>query len=121
MEQPMSFGLRHSQQNADHLHRQFGGDFDQKVERLAWLNRIQQAACPHPQIVLHPGDHSRCQPRTDQPANLRVSRVVHHVQHLPRDRQILQQRATERPRAPGNRGKSQRITKHRKGFRVCGH
>ena len=32
-----------------------------------------------------PADHSRCQPGADQPPDLRMPRVVHHVQHLTRD------------------------------------
>ncbi len=42
LEQPMPFGLRHSQQDADHLHRQLRGDVDHEVERLARLDGIQQ-------------------------------------------------------------------------------
>ena len=59
-------------------------------------------------------------PGTDQPADLRVPRVVHHVEHLTRDRQVLQQRAAERPRAAGHRRVRLRITQHRKRFRVGG-
>ena len=43
LEQPMPFGLRHSQQNADHLHRQLGGDVDEEVERLAAVARRRAA------------------------------------------------------------------------------
>ena len=35
LEQPMPFGLRNSQQDADHLHRNLCGHVDEKVERLA--------------------------------------------------------------------------------------
>ena len=116
----MSFGFRHSQQDADHLHRQFGGDVDHEVERLTGHHRIQQPARPGPQIVLDATDHPRRQPGTDEPANLRMPRVVHHVEHLARDRQVLQQRAAERPRATGHRGVGLRITQHLKCFRVRG-
>ena len=54
----MPFGLRHSQQDADHLHRQLGGDVDQEVERLTRLDRIQQAAGAATQIVLDPARSS---------------------------------------------------------------
>ena len=97
LEQPMSFGLRDSQQYADHLHRQLGGHVDDEVERLAVDDRVQQAPCPRSQIVLDPGDHPRCQAGTHQATNLGVTRVVHHVEHLASDGQILQQRAAVRP------------------------
>ena len=44
LEQPMPFGLRHSQQDADHLHRQFRGHVDEEVERHARLDRVEQRA-----------------------------------------------------------------------------
>jgi len=116
----MPFGLRHSQQDADHLHRQFGGDVDQEVERFSRPYRIQQATRPGPQIVLDAADHPRRQPGADQSADLRMPRVVHHVEHLARDGQVLQQRAAERPAAPGNRRVGHRILEHLKGFRVRG-
>ena len=47
-----------------------------------------------------------------------MSRVIHHVEDLTGDRQILQQRAAERSRAAGHRRVRHRISKHRKGFRV---
>ena len=97
LEQPMSFGLRDSQQYADHLHRQLGGHVDDEVERLAVDDRVQQAPCPRSQIVLDPGDHPRCQAGTHQATNLGVTRVVHHVEHLASDGQILEQRAAVRP------------------------
>ena len=117
----MPFGFRHSQQDADHLHRQFGGDINQEVERFARHHRIQQPARPGAQIVLDQTDHPRCQPGADQPPNLRMPRVVHHVEHLTRDGQVLQQRAAERSATAGDRGVRHRITQHLKGFRVRGH
>ena len=114
----MSFGLRDSQQDADHLHRQFGGYVNEEVERFAGHHRIQQATRPGPQIVLDATDHPRRQPGTDEPANLRMPRVVHHVEHLARDGQVLQQCAAERPRATGNRRECHRITQYLKRFRV---
>jgi len=119
-EQPMSFGFGHSQQDADHLHRQFGGDVNQEVERLARHHRVQQPARPGPQIVLDEADHPRRQPGADESPNLSVSRVVHHVEHLARDGQVLQQRATERPLTAGDRREGHRILQHRKSFRVGG-
>jgi hypothetical protein len=47
-----------------------------------------------------------------------VPRVVHHVQDLASDGQILQQCSTIRPRAARHRRISNRITKHRNGFRI---
>ena len=93
----MPFGFRHSQQDADHLHRQFGGDVDQEVERLAGHHRIQQPTGPGAQVVFDTTDHPRRQPGADESPNLRVSRIIHHVEHLTRDGQVLQQRAAERP------------------------
>ena len=43
LEQPMPFGLGHSQQDADHLHRQLGRDVDQEVERHPGLDGVEQA------------------------------------------------------------------------------
>ncbi len=117
----MPFGFRHSQQDADHLHRQFGGDVDEEVERRARHHLIEQATRPGPQIVLDATDHPRRQAGTDQSADLRMSRVVHHVEDLTGDGQVLQQRPAERPRPTRHRRECFRITKHRKRFRVGGH
>ncbi len=103
LEQPMSFGFRDSQQDADHLHRQLGGDVDQEVERLARDHLVEQPARPGPQVVLDQTDHPRRQAGADQPPNLRVPRIVHHVEHLTGDRQVLQQRPAVRPGATGDR------------------
>ena len=116
----MPFGFRHSQQDADHLHRQFGGDVNQEVERFARHHRIQQPARPGPQIVLDATDHPRRQPGADESPNLRMPRVVHHVEHLARDGQVLQQRAAERSRTTGDRRVRHRITQYLKRFRVRG-
>ena len=120
LEQPMTFGLRHSQQDADHLHGQLGGDVDHEVDRFARHHRIQQSARPGPQVVFDPPDHPRRQPGADESANLRMPRVVHHVEHLARDGQVLQQRAAERARTAGDRRVRHRILQHRKRFRVRG-
>ena len=72
------------------------------------------------QIVLDAADHPRRQPGADQPPDLRVARVVHHVEHLARDGEVLQQRAAERPRAAGHRRVRLRITQHGKRFGVGG-
>ena len=74
-----------------------------KSNGVARHDRIQQPPRPRPQIVLDPRDHPRRQARTDQPADLRVTGVVHHVEHLTGDGQVLQQRPAERPRAAGHR------------------
>ena len=60
----MPFGLRNSQQDADHLHRQLRGDVDQEVERLPRLDGIQQPPGAGTQIVLDAADHSRRQARS---------------------------------------------------------
>ena len=64
LEQPMPFGLRHSQQDADHLHRQLGGDVDQKIEARPRHHRIEQTARAGAQIVLDAADHPRRQTRS---------------------------------------------------------
>ena len=116
----MPFGLRHSQQDADHLHRQFGGDVNQKVERFAGHHGIQQPTRAGPKVVLDAADHPRCQPGADESPNSRVPRIVHHVEHLARDGQVLQERAAERPFTAGYRRESHRILEHRKCFRISG-
>ncbi len=116
----MPFGFRHSQQDADHLHRQLGGDVDQEVEWFARDHGVQQPTGPCPQVVFDQADHSRRQPRADQPPDLRVPRIVHHVEHLTGDRQILQQRSAERPVTAGDRRERDRIFQHRKRFGVGG-
>ena len=107
--------LRHSQQDADHLHRQLRGDVDHEVERHS-RQAVEQRA-RGPQIVLDAADHARRQPGADQPADLRMPRIVHHVEHLAGDRQILQQRPPY-GRAAGHRRVGLRIPQHRKGFGV---
>jgi hypothetical protein len=99
----MPFGFRHSQQDADHLHWQLSGDAEYEVERFARDHRIEQPARPGSQIVLNKANHSRRQPGADESPNLRVPRIVHHVEHLARDGQVLQQRSTEWSRASGHR------------------
>ena len=85
----MSFGFRHSQQDADHLHRQFGGDVNEEVERFARNHRVQQPASPGAQIVLDETDHPRREPGADESPNLRMPWVIHHVEHLAGDGQVL--------------------------------
>ena len=121
LEQPMPFGFRNSQQNADHLHRQLRSDVDHEVERLPRLNGIQQPPGAGTEIVLDTADHPWRQAGADQSADLRMPRVVHHVEHLSGDRKVLQQRPTEWALAAGHRRVRLRITKHRKGFGMSGH
>ena len=45
-----------------------------------------------------------------------MPRVVHHVEHLAGDGEVLQQRAAVRSLTAGHRRIRLRITKHRKGF-----
>ncbi len=120
LEQPMPFGFRHSQQDADHLHRHLGGHIGDEVERLAGRDLVEQAPRPGTQVVLDAMDHPRRQTRADQPAHGGVPRIVHHIQQLPGDGQVLQQGAAERPATAGHRRVGLRITEHRKGFRMCG-
>jgi len=70
------------QQDADHLHWQLSGDAEYEVERFARDHRIEQPARPGSQIVLNKANHSRRQPGADESPNLRVPRIVHHVEHL---------------------------------------
>jgi hypothetical protein len=114
----MPFGLRNSQQYADHLHRQFGRHVDHEIERLAIRNLVEQVSRPRPQVVLHAGDHPRCQARADQATDMGMPRIVHHVQHLARDGEILQQGAAKWAPAAGHRRVGHRILQHREGFGV---
>ncbi|MFQ1631013.1 hypothetical protein ACK2WC_17325, partial [Mycobacterium tuberculosis] len=84
---------RHTQQNADHLHGQFGSDLDHEVERRSGFYAIEQSTRPAAQIVFDPPDHPWCQARADQPPDTGVPGIIHHVEHLAGDRQILQHRA----------------------------
>jgi hypothetical protein len=61
LEQPLPFGLRHTEQDADHLHGQLSDDVDQKVERHPGFDVIEQCPSAHP-----------------------------HVEHLTRDGQVMQ-------------------------------
>ena len=103
LEEPVPFGLGNAEQNADHLHRQLGRDVDDEVERRIRFHGIEQRAGPSPQIALDATDHPRRQTRTDQSADLGVARIVHHVQHLAGDRQVLQQSPAEGPITPRHR------------------
>ncbi|XVL45998.1 hypothetical protein ABFA25_00140 [Mycobacterium lepromatosis] len=85
----MSFGIRHSQQNADHLHWQFGDNVNQKVDDSPGHHPRPVAGAHRPQIILNTTDHPWCQPEAHESPNLRMPRVVHHVEHLARDRQVL--------------------------------
>ena len=117
----MPFGLRHSQQDADHLHRKFGGHVDQEVEGSPGLGGVQQCPGARAQVVLDAADHPRGQARTDQPPDVGVARVVHHIEHLPGHRQILQQGAAVGPVSPGHRRVGIRISEHGKRFGVRRH
>lgn len=96
----MSIRLRHTQQNADHLHGQFGSDLDHEVERRSGFYAIEQSTRPAAQIVFDPPDHPWCQARADQPPDTGVPGIIHHVEHLAGDRQILQHRAPKPTLAP---------------------
>ena len=50
-----------------------------------------------------------------------MPRVVHHVENLARDGEILKQRPAVWPWAAGHRRVRLRITQHGKRFGVCGH
>ena len=62
------------------------------------------------------GRRRRC--RDHRTPRHRGSRIVHHVEHLAGDRQVLQHRPAERPVPAGHRRVRHRITQHLKGFRV---
>ena len=57
-------------------------------------------------------------PELTRPPDLAMPRIVHHVEHLAGDRQVLQQRPAVRPVPAGHRRVRHRITQHLKGFRV---
>ncbi len=99
----MPFGFGHSQQDADHLHRQLRGHVDQEVKAHAGFDPVEQPARAGTQVILDAPDHARGQPGADQPADLGVPRVIHHVEHLAGDRQVLQQGAAVGPFATGHR------------------
>ena len=46
LEEPMPLGLRYAEQQADHLHRELGGNIQEEVERDALLHVVQQVLGP---------------------------------------------------------------------------
>jgi hypothetical protein len=98
-EERMPVGLRHAEQDADHLHRELRRDLDEEVHGDAVLDRREERAGPAAELRLEPAHGARREPGAHEPADPRVARIVHHVQHDSRDGQVLEQRPTVRARA----------------------
>ena len=102
VEEEMTVGLRHAEQEADRLHRELGGHLDQEVALL--VDRLDEPAHPAPQLRLQVPHGGRRQAPGDQPADAGVPGVVHHVEHDPGDGQVLNDRPPVGTVASGLRG-----------------
>ena len=84
LEEPVTFGLGHAEQDADRLHRELGRDLEDEVERLRLVDGVEQRPGASAQLVLDAADHPRGEARAHEAADTRVARVVHHVEDLAR-------------------------------------
>jgi hypothetical protein len=88
----VAFGLRNTEQDADRLHRQFGRDVDEEVERCVVRDTAHQGAGPASELRFQTADHARGHAGAHETADARVPGVIHHVEDDTGHVEVLQQR-----------------------------
>ena len=94
VEQLVPILLGYTEQEADRLHRQFGGHVQQEVEPVARPELSDQRLGAASQVLFQPPDGTRGQTLADQTPDPSVSGVVHHVEHRTGDGEVQDQRPT---------------------------
>ena len=104
------------EQNADCLQRDLAGDVVHHIERGGVVDGVEQQQGAAAQLDLQTLHHAPGQPRADEPPKPRMTRIVHHVQHDPGDRQVGEQRAAVGTIAAALGGIRLRIAEHLAGL-----